>query len=156
MFLIGIACGGRETPRDPLTPPVYDAATALSSSPAEALPPDAALKVAGPVELAVPKDASRSPSSPAGPRETHRIISIRLVGSSEVELLVEGGSRQGIRADWEATLVDANDRPVAGELRIVSVAREYTNLRGVLHLTVDQLKDKQVRLSLKPKVIRVE
>lgn len=124
--------------RDPTPLRVIDAATIVASD-AEGLSLDAA------VDVATPKDAP-PPATPSRPHEMHRIISVHYAGS-DVLIVVRGGAREGISEKWNATLVDASGRPADAEIRIVSVEKDYTNLRAHLHITLDQLKDKLVRLS---------
>jgi hypothetical protein len=146
-FLVVTTYGGREVPREPLVP-VLETTPLVAASDAEVTFPEVAS------DARVSEEAT--PSSPAGPRETHRIISIRIIGIKEMALTVLGGSRLGISERWEATLVDSDDRPVEGKVRIVSVERDHTNLRAVVHLTRDQVKGMRVRLSPRSSIIKID
>lgn len=126
------ACGGRPPPAEPSPPPAVESAPV-----ADAASPDGEVVAAAP-------DAAPRPPSPSPPTHIHRILSVRLVGV-ELELVVDGGTRDGIRKDWAATLVDASDRVVGVKLRIAAVAEDRTIVMA--RATRDQILDKRVRLA---------
>ena len=128
---IATACGGHPTPAEPSPPPAVEPAPAADAAIAD-----------GEVVAAAPDAAPQPPASP--PTYLHRIVSVRLVGV-ELELVVDGGARDGIRNDWAATLVDASDHVVGVKLRIVAVAEDRTIVMA--RATRDQLRDKRVRLA---------
>jgi hypothetical protein len=130
-LLIATACG-RPTPAEPSPPPAVAPAPAADAASAD-----------GEVVAAAP-DAAPRPPSPSPPTYTHRILSVRLVGV-ELELVVDGGARDGIRTDWAATLVDAGDHVLGVKLRIAAVADDRTIVMA--RATRDQILDKRVRLA---------
>ena len=94
--------------------------------------------------VAAAPDPAPRPTSPSPPTGLHRILSIRLVGV-ELELVVDGGARDGIRKDWSATLVDAADHTLGVQLRILAVAEDRTVVMS--RATRNQVHDKRVRLA---------
>jgi len=128
-LLIATSCGA---PAAPAPPP-----------PAAPAPPRVASEDPGDIIPAAP-DPVPQPAPPAPRRDTHRVLSIRPVGG-ELELVVEGGARAGIRKEWSATLIDAGDRVVPIKLRIATVAEDRTVV--VARATRDQVTGARVRLS---------
>jgi hypothetical protein len=131
-LLIATACGGPPTPAEPSPPLAVEPGPAADAASAD-----------GEVVAAAP-DAAPRPPPPSPPTHLHRIVSVRLVGV-ELELVVDGGARDGIRKDWAATLVDASDRVVGVKLRIAAVAEDRTIVMA--RATRDQVLDKRVRLA---------
>jgi hypothetical protein len=134
VLLIATACGSPREPAQPGEPAAPSRADAAAA---------AADVVAAAPDPAPPPPPPAPPASPPSPSGTRRILSIRLVGS-ELELVVDGGARAGIRKDWVATLVDAGDHVIPVKLRIVTVGEDRTVVMA--RATRDQVGDKRVRL----------
>jgi hypothetical protein len=64
---------------------------------------------------------------------------------TEIALVVQGGTPDGIKTDWHAVLIDASGQQVKGLLRIVEVRDDRTILRA--SVTRDQVKGKRVLLT---------
>jgi hypothetical protein len=99
------------------------------------------------VNAATPQDARQPPSASPPMYKPRKIVSVKFLSAHEMMLMVDGGAREGITEHWNARLVDANGQPKKSDLRIVGVARDNTNVRGSVNLTIDQIWSMRVILS---------